>query len=146
MTTEIDTETESSERRKRLTLLAAVLAAGVAIALAAAVAEAWNPSGFLPTALGLAECLACLFVVATAVEMARERSPRKLFVIGIIMTGTPCVPVALAASFAGGGHDAAMLGFVYFVWACAVSGLSLLVVAGVRFVIERRKQRLSANE
>jgi hypothetical protein len=72
MTTEIDTQPESSESRKRLQVLAAVLATGVAIGCAAAVADARSPSGFLSTAFGFAELLVCLTVIATAVEMAGE--------------------------------------------------------------------------
>jgi hypothetical protein len=149
MTTEIDTQSESSESRKRLKVLAAVLATGVVIECAEAVADTRNPSGFLPTALGLAELLVCLTVIATAVEMAREGSPRKLLVIGLITVATPLVLLALLESiFSGGsgGHDAAGFGVVYLAWACAASGLSLMVVAGVRFVIELLKQRSSARE
>jgi hypothetical protein len=146
MTTEIDPQSESSECRKRLRVLSGVLATGVVIGFSAAVADARNPSGFLPTALRFVELLVCLFVVGTAVEMARERSPRKLLVVGLVITATPFVPAALVASFASGVHDAAMFGLVYFLWACVASGLSLLVVAGVRFVIEQRKRQSSANE
>jgi hypothetical protein len=59
------------------------------------------------------------------------------------------VLIALLESiFSGGlgGYDAAGFGVVYFAWACAASGPSLMVVAGVRFVIEQRKQRSSARE
>jgi hypothetical protein len=149
MTTEIATQSESLESRKRLKLLATVLTTGVVIGFAAVVADARNPSGFLTTALGFVELLVCLFVIGTAVEMARERSPRRLSVIAVIITATPFVLVALVEvifSGASGGHDAAGFGVVYFAWGCVASGLSLLVVAGVRFIIEWRKWRLSANE
>jgi hypothetical protein len=146
MTKEIDPRTDSSEARLRLRVLAAVLATGVAIGFAAVVAEARNPSGFLPTALGFAELLVCLTVIATAVEMARERSPRKLCVIGLVIAATPFVLVALLLRIVSVGHDAAAFGVVYFAWACVASGLSLMVVAGVRFGIEQRKQRSSARE
>jgi peptidoglycan/LPS O-acetylase OafA/YrhL len=149
MTTEIDTQSESLESRKRLKLLATVLTTGVVIGFAAVVADARNPSGFLTTALGVVELLICLFVIGTAVEMARERSLRRLSVIAVIIVATPFVLIALVEvifSGASGGHDAAGFGVVYFAWACVASGLSLLVVAGVRFIVESRKQRLSANE
>jgi hypothetical protein len=149
MTTEIDPRSESSESRTRLRVLATVLATGVVIGFAAAVADARKPSGLLPTALGFVELLVCLFVIGTAVEMARERSPRTLSVVGLIIAATPFVLIALLESIfssGSGGHDAAGFGVVYFAWACVASGLSLLVVAGVRFTIEWRKHRLSANE
>jgi hypothetical protein len=149
MTTEIDTQSESSERRKRLKVLAAVLATGVVVGLAAAIADAHNPSSFLPTALGLGELLVCLTVIATAIELARERSPRKLLVVGLVTVATPFALIALLElilSGGSGGHDAAGFGVVYFAWACVASGLSLTVVAGVRVIIERRKSRLSASE
>jgi hypothetical protein len=146
MTTEIDPQSESSESRKRLRVLSTVLATGVVIGFSAAIADARNPSGFVPTALGFVELLVCLFVVGTAVEMARERSPGKLLEVGLVLTATPFVPAALVVSFASGGHDAAMFGLVYRMRASVASGLSLSVVAGVRFVIEQRKRQSSANE
>lgn len=149
MTSELDPHAESSESRKRLKVTAAVLATGFVIGSAAALADARNSSGFLPTAMGLVELLVSLTVIATAVEMAREHSPRKLFVIGFITIATPLLLIALLESiFSGGlgGHDAPGFGVFYFAWACIASGLSLLVVAGVRFLIEQRKQRLSADE
>jgi len=146
MTTEIDTHSVSSESRKRLQVLAAVLATGVVIGFAAVVSEARSPSGFLSTALGLAELLVCLTVIATAVEMARERSSRRLFVFGLVIAATPVVLVALLTSRVSVGHDAATFGVVYFAWACIASGLSLIVVASVRFVIEQRKLRSGGHE
>jgi hypothetical protein len=148
MMTEIDTRSESSESRKRLQLLASVLATGVVIGFAALVTDARNSAGFLTAALGLVALLVCLFVIGTAVEMASERSPRRLSVIALIIAASPFVLIALSVivSHGSGGHDTAGFGVVYFARACVASGLSLLIVAGVRFIIERRKQRLSANE
>ena len=149
MKTAIDTLSESSESRKRLKVLATVLATGVVIGFGAGIADAQNPSGFLTSALGFVELLVSLFVIGTAVEMARERSPGRLSVVGLIIVATPFVLIAsleFIVSGGSGGHDAAGFGVLYFAWACVASGLSLLVVAGVRFIIEWRKQRLSANE
>jgi uncharacterized membrane protein YjfL (UPF0719 family) len=146
MTTEIDPQSESSESRKRLKVLAAVLTTGVMIGLAAAIADARNPSGVLPTALGFVELLVCLTVIGTAVEMARERSPRKLFVIGLVIAATPFVLMASLEPVGSGGHDAVGFGVIYFAWASVASGVSLLVVAGVRFVIEQRNLRSSTHE
>jgi hypothetical protein len=149
MTIESDPRSQLSESRKRLRVLASVLTTGVVIGLTAAIADARNPSGFLPTALGFVELLVCLFVLGTAVEMAREHSLRRLSVIALIIAATPFVLITLLEliiSDGSGGHDATSFGVVYFVWACVASGLSLLLVAGVRFIIEWRKQRLSADE
>jgi hypothetical protein len=149
MTTELDTHAESSESRKRLKVLAAVLGTGLVIGLAGAMADSRNPTGFLPTALGLVDLLVCLTVIATAVEMARERSTRRLSLVGLVITATPLVLMALLVpivSGGSGGHDAVSFGVVYFAWACVASGVSLLVVAGVRFVIEQRKRRSRLNE
>jgi hypothetical protein len=81
--------------------------------------------------------------------MARERSPGRLSVVGLVIVAIPFVLIAsleFIVSGGSGGHDAAGFGVLYFAWACVASGLSLLVVAGVRFIIEWRKQRLSTNE
>jgi hypothetical protein len=146
MTTEIDPLPESSEARRRLRFLAGVLITGIANAFAVTVAENLSPSGALPFALMCVEAVVALFVIATTIEMARERSSGKLFVAGLAIMAAPFVALALRASMVSGGHDAATFGLIYFVWACVASGLSLLIVAGVRFVTEQRKQRSSARE
>jgi hypothetical protein len=146
MTTEIDTQSESSESRKRLKVLAAVLATGVTIEVAAVVAEHLLLSAFLTTALWLVELIVCVFVIATTIEVANERSPRTLFLFSLAITATPFASAAILSPFISGGHDSAMFTFVHFTLACVVSGLPLMIVAGVRFVSERRKPRLSANE
>jgi hypothetical protein len=146
MTTEIDPLSESLETRKRVKLLATVLVTGVAIELAAVVAEHLALSAFLTTALWLVELIVCLFVVATTIEVAKERSPRTLFLVSLAIITTRFASVAFLSPFMAGGHDSAMFTFMHFTFACVVSGLPLMVVAGVRFVAERRKQRLNANE
>jgi len=116
MMTEFDTRSESSESPKRLKLLATVLATGVAIRFAALVTDARNSSGFLTTALGFVELLVRLFVIGTAVEMARECSPRRRPVIALIIAATPFVLIALLefiVSHGSGGHDTAGFGVVY---------------------------------
>jgi hypothetical protein len=146
MGAEIDPRSDSSEARKRLRLLAAVLTTGVAIAVAAVVAENSAPSGFLPTVLLFIEVVVCLFVVATTVELAKERSPRMLLLASLAITATPFALIAVLGPFMSGGHDSASFSWMYFTFACVVSGPSLLVVAGVRFVNERRKRRSRSNE
>jgi hypothetical protein len=145
MTTEIDTQSEPSESRKPLRFLVVVLATGITITVSAVVAQNRSPSGILPIALTYVDGIVSLFVIATTVEMARERSPRTLLMISLAIMATPFLAAALVASFMS-GHHSAPFGLIYFIWACVASGLSLLIVAGVRFVKERRKQRLSANE
>jgi len=146
MTIEIDPGSESSETRKRLRLVAAVLASGVAIEIAAAVAEKRNPSGFVPTALMFVEIIVCVFVIATTIEVAEERSPRLLFLVSLAITATPFASVAVLSPFMAGGHDSATFAFMYFTFGCVISGLPLMIVAGVRFVSERRRGRSSAKE
>ena len=92
-----------------------------------------------------AEGMVSLLVIATTVEVARERSPRRLLIVSLAIMATPFVEVALLTSFMG-GHDSAAFGWIYFTWGCIASGLSLLIVSGVRFVKERRKQRSSGRE
>lgn len=146
MTTKIDTQPEPSETRKRLRLVAAVLASGVGIEIAAAVAENRNPSGFVSTALMFVEIIVCVIVIATTIEVAEERSPRLLFLVSLAITATPLASVAVLSPFMSGGHDSATFAFMYFTFACVISGLPLMIVAGVRFVSERHKQRPSAHE
>jgi surface polysaccharide O-acyltransferase-like enzyme len=146
MTTEIDTQTESSEGRKRLRLLAAVLATGVALEIAAVVAENRALSEFLTTPLLLVELIVCGCLIATTVEVAEERSPRTLFLASLVITGVPFASLAILSRFMPGGHDSATFTWMYFTLACTVSGLPLMIVAGVRFVTDRRKRRASRQE
>lgn len=146
MTTGIDTQPEPSETRKRLRLVAAVVASGVVIEIAAAVAENQNRSGFVPTALMFVEIIVCVFVIATAIEVVEERSPRLLFLASLAIIATPFASAAVLSPFMSGGHDSATFAFMYFTFACVISGLPLMVVAGVRFLRERRKGRSSAKE
>lgn len=141
MTTETDTHSELSQTRKRLKSLAVVLLSGVAIEVASVVAENRNPSGFLPTVLMFVELVVCVFVIVTTIEVAEELSPRALFLAGLAITATPIASIAVLSPFMSGGHDSAAFTWMYFTLACVVSGLPLMVVAGVRFVAERRKSK-----
>src|SRR5271156_2276728 len=144
MTIEIDPGSESSETRKRLRLVAAVLASGGAVEIA--VAEKRNPSGFVPTALMFVEIIVCVLVIATTIEVAEERSPRLLLLVSLAITATPFASVAVLSPFMAGGHDSATFAVMYFTFGCVISGLPLMIVAGVRFVSERRRGRSSAKE
>ena len=146
MITEIDSCSESPETRKRLKLVAAVLAAGVAIEMAAVVAEHRNPSGFVAAALVVVEMVVCLFVIATTIEVAEERSPRTLFLVSLALMATPFASAAILSPFMPGGHDGPTFAILYFTLACVISGVPLMVVASVRFLGERRKRRSSAIE
>lgn len=85
------------------------------------------------------EAVICLFVIAATIEIGRERSARKLLVAGAGVTATALTSIAIGAGFKLGGDTAAAFGWLYFVWTCAICGLSLLVVAVVRLVGERHK-------
>src|SRR5271156_3224475 len=123
MTTETDTHSELSQTRKRLRLVAAVLASGVAIEIAAAVAvaEKRNPSGFVLTALMFVEIIVSVLVIATTIEVAEERSPRLLLLVSLAITATPFASVAVLSPFMAGGHDSATFAVMYFTFGCVIS-------------------------
>jgi hypothetical protein len=146
MARENELHSESSEASLPPTVLAAIAAAGLVTEVVAAVSENRNPSGSLPTVLMYAEAIICLFVIAATIETGTGRSPRKLLVASAGVIVTALISVALVGAFSLGGHTSAAFGWLYFVWTCAICGLSLLIVAVVRFVAERRKQRPSAIE
>lgn len=146
MATEIKQRSESPEARVSLRLVAAILAAGAVNAVAGGVSENRNPSGMLPIALMYVEGIICLFVIASAIEIGRERSARKLLMAGLGVTAAALISVGVLAQVIRGGDSSAAFGALYFVWTCAICGLPLLVVAFVRFVAERRKQRSGAIE
>jgi hypothetical protein len=146
MVTENKTLSESSEARVPLSLVAAIVAAGVATEVVVALSENHNPLGSLPTVLMYVEAIICLFVIAATIELGRERRARKLLVAGAGVTTSALISVAIGDGFKLGEDTAAAFGALYFVWTCAICGLSLLIVAVVRVVAERRKQRSSATE
>jgi surface polysaccharide O-acyltransferase-like enzyme len=123
-----------------LILVAAVLATGVALEIAAVLVENRNPSGFMATALLIVELVICLCVIATTIEVAQERSARTLLPVSLVITATPFASAAVFSPFMSGGHDSPTFAIIYFTLACVISGASLMVVAGVRFVSERRKR------
>jgi hypothetical protein len=146
MVTENARQSESSKARVPLSLVAAIAAAGVAIEVIAAVSESRNPFGSLPTVLMYVEAIICLFVVAATIEVGRERKARELFIAGVGITAAALISVGVLGRVIPGGHSSAAFGALYFVWTCAICGVSLLIVAVVRFVAERRKQRSSLIE
>jgi surface polysaccharide O-acyltransferase-like enzyme len=146
MTTDAEPGSKASETRKRLKLVAAVLATGVAIEIATVVAENRNPSGFLANALVVVEMAVCVFVIAATIEVAEERSPRTLFLVSLAITATPFASAAILSPFMSSGHGSPTFAFIYFTLACVISGVPLMIVAGVRFIIEQRKQRSNARE
>ena len=90
------------------------------------------------------EAIICLFVIAATIEIGRERTARKLLVAGAGVAASAVISVAISERFKIGEDTAAAFGALYLVWTCAICGLSLLIVAVVRFVAERRKERSSA--
>ena len=120
-----------------LSVVAAIVAAGMANEVIAAVSENRNPSGSLPTVLMYVEVIICLFVIAAAIEVGGERTARKLLVAGAGVAASAVISVAISERFKIGEDTAAAFGWLYFVWTCAICGLSLFVVAVVRLVRER---------
>ena len=145
MGTAIHPRSGSAEAQTVARFLAAVLAVGAAIAVATVIAERRSPSGSLPAALVWVEGVVCLFVIATTIELAKSHSHRKLFMVGLATTATPFGLLAVLMPSVSGGHDSAGFSLLYYTWASVACGISLLIVAGVRFLIERRQERLSAR-
>jgi hypothetical protein len=139
MATETEQRSESSEGRISLRLVAAILAAGLLNLFVIALCESHHPSEIVPTVLMYVEGIICLFVIAATIELGRERTARRLLVAGAGSTASALTSVALGEGFKLGGDTAAAFGWLYFVWACTLCGLSLLVVGVVRLVGKRRK-------
>jgi hypothetical protein len=136
------TQSDLLESRNRVRFLAAVLATGTLNGITAAVVEDSRPEGPWATMLGLFEAIVVLFVIAVTIELASERSARRLVLVSASIMATPLLLIALLNQLTSGGHDNATFGLLYFCLACGIAGLSLFVVAVVRYTIEfRQKQK-----
>ena len=145
MKIEIGTPTSPREARENLRVLVIVLVVGIGVAVATIATESRRGLGYVSGSLVFLEVLACMFLIAAVIQIAREPSLRKL---GMASFGIIATPFALLMflelfHFLPGGHDHGGWSLLYFTWTSVLSGVSLLLFAGIRLVIERRKDRSS---
>lgn len=81
-------------------------------------------------------------ILALTVPVAREPSLRRLAWVGLVTVVTPWCLLLVLQLFTVAGHDMAMLDSITYLWSCTISGLSLLVLAGIRSLRERRKSKI----
>jgi hypothetical protein len=97
------TQSDLLESRNRVRFLAAVLATGTLNGITAAVVEDSRPEGPWATMLGLFEAIVVLFVIAVTIELASERSARRLVLFSASIMATPLLLIALLNQLTSGG-------------------------------------------
>jgi hypothetical protein len=138
---EISTPLEPAEAKKLLAGFIATLCMGSVLVISTILTE---NHGFHSVAglLLLIQAVVSLILVALAVLFAGEPILRTLTLVSLVAVIAPVMLFVFIelSHVEPGGHDAGTFSFMAYLIGCWVSGVPLLIVAGVRFAVARRKR------